>query len=194
MNPYEILGVQPGASLDELKAARRRAGRLHHPDLNGGDSTRMQEINDAFAVLTNPARLLEQNLPVEQVAEEIVAALFEHSMADERVRDSVAWVRHHLTGCIAEAKQQIRLNTKRIRELEIRKLRVMRRGEGDNLMHRAADARIAELTAVEIELRGLIEVSEAGLRLLSEYVSSEVGLLPMVAPSSAPSIYLPPRS
>jgi curved DNA-binding protein CbpA len=35
-DPYDILGVPRGASLDEIKAAYRRACKARHPDM--GDS------------------------------------------------------------------------------------------------------------------------------------------------------------
>lgn len=53
---YEILGVKPDATLDEIKRAYRRASRSAHPDRNGGDGTKQQEINDAYAVLSDAER------------------------------------------------------------------------------------------------------------------------------------------
>jgi hypothetical protein len=50
-DPYQVLGVSPGASSEELHDAYRRLVKLHHPDRNGGsaESTRrFQEIQDAY--------------------------------------------------------------------------------------------------------------------------------------------------
>src|SRR5205823_14727426 len=51
-DPYVTLGVAPGASEEELRAAYRRLVQLHHPDHNGGsaESTRrFEEIQGAYA-------------------------------------------------------------------------------------------------------------------------------------------------
>lgn len=54
-----MLGVDDGASAAQIKAAWRRLARTNHPDLTGDDpaasraaTTRMAEINDAYAALT----------------------------------------------------------------------------------------------------------------------------------------------
>ena len=46
MNPWELLGLAPGASADEIHAARRRLAKQVHPDA-GGDPAAMQAINAA---------------------------------------------------------------------------------------------------------------------------------------------------
>jgi hypothetical protein len=58
-DPHAVLGVEPGASAVQIKAAWRRLARTHHPDLTGDDpaasrvaTQRMAEINDAYAELT----------------------------------------------------------------------------------------------------------------------------------------------
>lgn len=53
-DPYEVLGVSPGASDDEIKAAYRKLAKKYHPDLNGGSAeaeNKMKEVNEAYTVL-----------------------------------------------------------------------------------------------------------------------------------------------
>jgi len=61
-----VLGVAPGATPDEIKAAWRALARRHHPDLTGDDpelagraTRRMAEINAAYAGLTRAGETIE---------------------------------------------------------------------------------------------------------------------------------------
>ena len=54
---YEILGLERGASEEDIKKAYRRLAKKYHPDLNPGDKEaeeRFKEINEAYQVLSNP--------------------------------------------------------------------------------------------------------------------------------------------
>ena len=56
-NPYEILGISEGASMDEIKRAYRKKAKENHPDLHPDDpraTERMQQINAAYDMLSNP--------------------------------------------------------------------------------------------------------------------------------------------
>jgi hypothetical protein len=47
-DPFALLGVDPGASVQELRAARRRMAMRLHPDHAGGDADAMRRLNSAF--------------------------------------------------------------------------------------------------------------------------------------------------
>lgn len=56
---YEVLGVGPGATGEEVRRAYRERARIHHPDSAGGGDPAgrtMQDLNEAWRVLGDPDR------------------------------------------------------------------------------------------------------------------------------------------
>ena len=56
---YEVLGVERGASEEEIKKAYRRLARKYHPDVNKDDpqaEEKFKEINEAHEVLSDPQK------------------------------------------------------------------------------------------------------------------------------------------
>src|SRR5215217_8261979 len=56
---YNVLGVERGASDDDLKKAYRKLAMQYHPDRNGGSKEaeeRFKEITEAYDVLRDPQK------------------------------------------------------------------------------------------------------------------------------------------
>ncbi|MDE0058573.1 MAG: DnaJ domain-containing protein [Defluviicoccus sp.] len=61
-DPYEVLGIEPGATLDEVKRAYRALAKALHPDANPGDTVaanRFREATEAYDLLSDPERRAE---------------------------------------------------------------------------------------------------------------------------------------
>jgi DnaJ-class molecular chaperone len=55
---YQKLGVSPSATADLIKTAYRKKAAQYHPDKNQAPdaATRFREVQDAYEVLSDPAR------------------------------------------------------------------------------------------------------------------------------------------
>lgn len=121
---YETLGVERGASEDEIRKAARRAASRAHPDREGGSDERMQAVNKARDVLLDPERRArydagEGDAPLrttETMARDMMTQIFAAALDNDE--DPLHAVRGALTG----AKSALAANTAKV-NLQIAKLK-----------------------------------------------------------------------
>jgi hypothetical protein len=102
---YKILDVSPSASADEIKAAHRELVKKYHPDLfptgaqKAQANDKLQQINEAYAVLSNRERRREYDSGLLQEARPVkrAAATKSRSTATPR-RPPAATTRTNLAG------------------------------------------------------------------------------------------------
>jgi len=66
LDHYEVLGVAPSSTSEEIKEAYRKLAFRYHPDRNQASEDaikRMAELNEAYAVLSDPVRRREYDRP-----------------------------------------------------------------------------------------------------------------------------------
>jgi molecular chaperone DnaJ len=58
-NYYDVLGVDKGASKDDIKKAFYKLAAKYHPDKKGGDEAKFKEINEAYQTLSDDKKRKE---------------------------------------------------------------------------------------------------------------------------------------
>jgi curved DNA-binding protein len=108
-NYYTRLDIAPNATQAQVKSAYRRLVRLYHPDLNKeAQDTRIKQLNEAYAVLSNPAKRVAYDtlLRKEQQAAKIADALREQREQQKR-EPKMTWIEGAF-GFVRELKKELR--------------------------------------------------------------------------------------
>jgi molecular chaperone DnaJ len=88
---YQVLGVPPNATSEQIKAAYRRRAQRLHPDKNPDDALaeeQFKECGEAYAVLSEPAQRLEYDMQLlsESGPVELVGGLIADLIGGSRFR------------------------------------------------------------------------------------------------------------
>lgn len=170
---YATLGVARDASADEIKRAFRRAARHAHPD-HGGSHERMQALNQAKDVLTDPSRRARydagedgQATTEEEGARELIRKLFAEAVDIDK-DDPVEGVREALQAGRTGAAVKTTMAKQHIRRLEAQRDRVKPKTER-NVYLDVIESRIAG----ERALIAAMEATERTAKLALEILAAE---------------------
>ncbi len=147
MSHYETLGVQPNATVDEIKANYRRAAARSHPDKGGSDAD-MAKINRAYDVLSNP----EKRAHYDQTGDEpehgsdavtsTLAELFDLAIADCD-GDVVAFCNRKINDAVEELDSREKSAKRSIEKLTKKRDRVRAKKNVENLYTALIDRKLA---------------------------------------------------
>ncbi len=62
---YKILGVDRGASQEDIQKAFRTLAHQYHPDKKGGDVNKFKEVNEAYQILSNQQKRAQYDAGVD---------------------------------------------------------------------------------------------------------------------------------
>lgn len=65
MDYYSILGIQKGASEQDVRKAYKKQSMKHHPD-RGGDEEEFKKVNEAYQTLSDPQKRQQYDNPQQQ--------------------------------------------------------------------------------------------------------------------------------
>ena len=101
-DPYRVLGLEPGASEEDVKRAYRQLAKKYHPDMNPGDShaaKMMNDINAAYDQIKNPSRQPHTN-----PAQDPFGGWYQQSYYQSQESSSFQTARHYVrTGSYRDA-------------------------------------------------------------------------------------------
>ncbi len=112
---YSVLRIPENASSDEIKQAFRRLVKLWHPDLHPDDMSaekRMQEINEAYTVLSDPIKKKKYDDTLSQKRAVLRAKQEEQALKEARAKAAMQAAR---AAAAAQAAAQANANAVRNR-------------------------------------------------------------------------------
>lgn len=178
-NHYETLGVNPGATPEQIKRAWRKKCREHHPDREGGSDERMQEINRAYECLSDPEKRAHYDRTGEDVTgpslDDIVRneviGLFAAIAESPAEAGLLAVARRMVKGRKREFEMQQSLERQKRRTLKKKRGRIRIRTKASDLYAHVVDSKLKGVQD-KLDLLGKqIEVCVAVDRYLDDYES-----------------------
>ena len=108
-NYYAILEVSTDASLEEIKHAYRRLARLCHPDISKGINDQyIKQLNEAYAVLSDPAKRTAYDIKILEEKRSILALEALILQRKKRLRERHMTWKQGAIGFVRELKKNMR--------------------------------------------------------------------------------------
>lgn len=184
MNYYEILGVDKGASPDEIKTAYRKKAQETHPD-KGGDADQFKAVQQAYEILSNPDKraLYDKNGRVKTEAEmeedayknlvgcwmKALSEFDSNDQVDIETFDIVAGIRKHIDTTMKELKGKVKDMLKNIKKREKFLKRFKYKGKKENTVQKVVKKQIEDLENSIKEAEEVMEIGKIMRRLLPDF-------------------------
>jgi curved DNA-binding protein CbpA len=176
---YELLGLKPDASPDEISAAHRAGVKKHHPDA-GGIRDVFESVHRAGLVLRDPVKRArydqtgEINDEPENELSTITTLLmsaFDRFMGQMgwEYRDAVESMKRMLNQDIANMNQKKREAEDQLKAYEKARKKLKFTGQGYNPICSVMDQRIGKIKeAIAMGMKGLDQIQQA-IDMLDQY-------------------------
>lgn len=174
---YQTLGVPRDSTPEQIKAAYRRCSSAAHPDKEGGSHERMQQVNRAYACLSDPAKRTAYDRtgsdePADspsKMAHKLLADIFGKAIDQDAepillARKHIAETRFHL----AQVKEK---TTRERSKLEKRSGRTKVKEGVRNIVQEMLDRRIAAKTVTINECTDALEACDIASNVLDDYIA-----------------------
>lgn len=190
INPYEVLGVEPGADEEAVKAAYRREAKSAHPDA-GGSAPEFERLSACRDILLDPARRrrydetgeFDDAVPnndrgsamtiilshMSRMIDDFVASDFDPACDPARC-DDVAVIKTKIAGSIHNARQQLKIGQRHRRAVENVRKRLVRKGKGgENVLTASLSKDIERINRSVAEIESGIRIATLAREIITEY-------------------------
>lgn len=179
---YGTLGVARDAPPEEIKRAYRRKAKTAHPDA-GGSAEKFGELTRAHRILSDgdkrekydrTGKVDDEPDQTTANAMGVIDGLFVQAIGrpDALQIDIVQHMRAGLSEESVGLQRQLVDVDKAVKDLDKLKARIKRRGDGDNLLARMMEAKIAAINAARGRLSERMEVVRRAKEILADYEDS----------------------
>lgn len=172
MSLYDVLGITPDATSEEVKKAYKSMAQKTHPDKPNGSEKEFQAVNGANAILSDPNRRAEYDQKQVSPAVSKLAELF-NSMIDSNdfSGDIIATATSTVNDAILHISKKRKSTNKDVKKFKSLLGRV--ESKGDNIYENLLNSKIAtceqRILALDADAKIMAEI----LALLTEYKDTD---------------------
>lgn len=182
MTHYETLGVEPTASMADIKAAWRKKCSENHPDRKGGNPESMAAINAAYECLSDPERRAgydetgrdpAQGPSLDDIAEKALQLLIEQILEQSPKGDLVKLLDAAITREVKGIEKALAKDERTVERLSKQLDRVVRKSAGrSSLFNVVLQERIKRAQSDIEQGRQHLEISLRALEILRDHVDT----------------------
>lgn len=173
MNYYDILGVDKTASVDEIRAAYKKAAQKHHPD-KGGDSKIFQELQKAYEILSDPLKrqhydefgeATDHPVVIDQIITEVLMSIISGTH-DIKHQNIITMLKNHFKHNQHNLKQQLKQLQSQNRKLRYAFRNI--KAKNDILFNALKTQRQVNINNIR-DIKHNIQIGEAISKRLNDY-------------------------